>query len=96
MYTIKGKWSIEGIFEGSVFENDKKFGTVNRVIMGQTDIGQWIYKIHWKSSLNKDAIRDRFKRWLKDSKISSAEFFTKQIIEYIDNNPKHREFLVDN
>ena len=90
-YKIKGSWSIEGLFDGAVYDqNGKKFGTVKRVIMGNDDLGMYKYKIHFKGSLNKELHARKFKDWLKQHKNNSYKYFTKMIKDYIDHNPKDR------
>jgi len=84
-YTVKGYWSIEGIFNGAVYQNNRKFGSVIRVVHD---------RISYVPSLGKDRKHKEFKRFLSENKLTSFNFLTEQIQIYSDNNPEKKVKLI--
>jgi hypothetical protein len=84
-YHVKGWWSDEGIFNGSIYCNNKKFGSCTRV---RSDI------INVEPSNGKDEMFKRYKRFLKDNHLKQYNFLTNEIGEFIINNPQKRFKLI--
>ena len=84
-YHVKGMWSQEGIFNGSLYKNNKKFSTCVRV---QLD------RISFTKNTNKDQEHRDFRDWLKSEKLSSFKFLTDQIELYIEENPTRKVRLI--
>jgi len=84
-YHVKGFWSVEGIFNGALYCNGKKFGTVVRVQMD---------KIAVSPSIGKDEMNQRFKRWLIENKVKRHAYLTEEIGQYIIDHPEKKVKLV--
>ena len=84
-FHVKGYWSDEGIFNGAVYKDNRKFGTCVRVRMDM---------VTCESSLGKEDVYREFKRWLIENKRSRYEFLMDEIDDYIVNNPTKRLKLI--
>ena len=84
-YHVKGYWSIEGIFNGAIYRNNRKFGTVIRVKLE---------KINVQKSIGKDLQFRRFKRWLSENKLRRHDFLTEEIGIYMEEHPEKKLKLI--
>ena len=85
IYTVKGYWSIEGIFNGAVYRNNRKFAFCCRVQMNMIAV---------RPSLGKDIPYRQFKKWLIENRLKRFDFLTDQIQIYTDNHPEKKLKLI--
>jgi len=86
-YHVKGYWSKEGIFNGAVYKNNKKFCSCNRVLVPND-------KIHCSPSIGKEIEFLRFKRWLSEHHLNRYDFLLEQIHLFMNQTPSKELVLI--
>ena len=89
VFTVKGYWSDDRIFNGSIYKNNSKFGTVNRILFPNGDL-----RIHFYTSFGKEERMKDFKKWLIKNKLTSYNFFMQAIDDYVASHPNKRLILI--
>jgi hypothetical protein len=85
VYDVIGKWADNGMFNGYITQNNKKFGAVVRIRM---DI------ISVTPSKGKELMFQQFKKYLITNKLKRFIFLTDAIDNYIITNPHKKIKLI--
>ena len=77
-YSIKGFFNDFGSFQGTIYNNNRKFGQVNRVNFNI---------INLSGSIGKETELKLYKDWLRSNKLTQYQFLSTLIDNFIVENP---------